>query len=218
MTQQALIDTSAPARVPLRELEDGAPLAGVFAVRERELRRKRNGEAWLRLVLGDASGAVEAVSWEDAEARYALAGPGSAVFVTGTFEVSDRWGSKIKVAELREAELQEYRAADLAPASRRLLRAPRERPAGAARDDPAPAAAGAARAFLRRRCGDLGALPRGPGGEGLPPGLPSRAARAHPLRRPGGQRRRRLLPGHRPRRCGQRRAAARHRQDRGLQR
>ena len=98
MTQQALIDTSAPARVPLRELEDGARLAGVFAVRERELRRKRNGEPWLRLVLGDASGAVEAVSWEDAEARYALADPGSAVFVTGTFEVSDRWGSKIKVA------------------------------------------------------------------------------------------------------------------------
>ena len=36
-------------RVPLRELEDGQRVEGVFAVRERELRRKRNGDPWLRL-------------------------------------------------------------------------------------------------------------------------------------------------------------------------
>ena len=111
MTQQALTDTSAPARVTLRELEDGQRVEGVFAVRERELRRKRNGDPWLRLVLGDASGAVEAISWEDAEARHALGGP--AVFVIGVFEVSDRWGSKIKISEMREAAAQEYRASDL---------------------------------------------------------------------------------------------------------
>jgi len=117
MSEQTLIDTSAPQRVALRDLDDGQRVEGVYAVRERELRRKRNGEPWLRLSLGDAGGAVEAVSWEDAEARYALAGSGSAVFVTGVFEVSDRWGSKIKVSELREAAPEEYRAADLAPES-----------------------------------------------------------------------------------------------------
>jgi 3'-5' exoribonuclease len=117
MYQQALTDTSAPQRVALRDLDDGQRVEGVYAVRERELRRKRNGEPWLRLSLGDASGSVEAVSWEDAESRYALAGSGSAVFVTGVFEVSDRWGSKIKVSDLREAAPEEYRAADLAPES-----------------------------------------------------------------------------------------------------
>jgi 3'-5' exoribonuclease len=117
MTQQALIDTSAPARVPLRELADGQRVEGVFAVRERQLRHKRNGEPWLRLVLGDSGGAVEAISWEDAEARFALAPSGSAVFVAGVFEVSDRWGSKLKLSELREAGAQEYRAADLEPFS-----------------------------------------------------------------------------------------------------
>jgi 3'-5' exoribonuclease len=117
MTQQALTDTSAPTRVPVRELEDGQRVEGVFAVRERELRRKRNGDPWLRLSLGDASGAIEAVSWEDAEARYALAGSGSAVFVTGVFEASDRWGSKIKLSDMREAMPEEYRAADLTPES-----------------------------------------------------------------------------------------------------
>ncbi|MGB7589601.1 MAG: HD domain-containing protein [Solirubrobacterales bacterium] len=121
MTQQSLTNTTeqlaaapAPPRVPLRELEDGQRVQSAYAVRERELRRKRNGEAWLRLLLGDASGSAEAVSWEDAEARYALAAPGSVVFVTGSFEVSERWGAKIKVADLREAAADEYLTEDLA--------------------------------------------------------------------------------------------------------
>jgi 3'-5' exoribonuclease len=125
MTQQALTDSfelsldpaPAPARVPLRELQDGQQVQGVYAVRERELRRKRNGEPWLRLVLGDASGGAEAVAWEDAEARYALAAPGTAVQVGGVFELSERWGAKIKLAELREAALDTYDPADLAAES-----------------------------------------------------------------------------------------------------
>ena len=117
MEQQALTETLVAARVPLGELEDGQRVGGVYAVRERELRRKRNGEPWLRLVLGDASGSAEAVCWEEAEARYALAAPGTAVFVTGVFEVSERWGAKIKIAELREADADEYEAEDLAPES-----------------------------------------------------------------------------------------------------
>jgi 3'-5' exoribonuclease len=104
-------------RVPIRELEDGQRVRGVYAVRERELRRKRNGEAWLRLSLGDASGAVEAVSWEDAEARYALCTSGTPVHLTGVFEVSERWGAKIKIADLRPAEAHEYETKDLAAES-----------------------------------------------------------------------------------------------------
>jgi len=117
MEQQALTDTLTAARVPLAELEDGQRVGGVYAVRERELRRKRNGEPWLRLLLGDASGGCEAVSWEDAEALYALAAPGTPLHVSGHFEVSDRWGSKIKLTGLREAAADEYRSADLAAES-----------------------------------------------------------------------------------------------------
>jgi 3'-5' exoribonuclease len=113
MEQQALTDSLAPFRVALRDLEDGQRVAGVYAVRERELRRKRNGEAWLRVVLGDSSGACEAVSWEEAEGRFALASSGSPVFVTGVFEVSERWGGKIKISELREAAAEEYSVEDL---------------------------------------------------------------------------------------------------------
>ena len=104
-------------RVPLRELEDGQLVKGVYAVRERELRRKRNGEPWLRLRLCDSSGSVEAVSWEDAEGRFAVAAPGTAVFVAGAFETSERWGPKIKLTELRQAGVEEYETEDLAAVS-----------------------------------------------------------------------------------------------------
>ncbi len=129
MFQEALIDTGGgslapadppapePARVPLRELEEGQRVKGVYAVRQRELRRKRNGEPWLRLVLCDASGSAEGVAWEGAEELYAVAAPGTAVEVAGVFEMSDRWGAKIKLSALREAAAGEYDPAELAAES-----------------------------------------------------------------------------------------------------
>ncbi|HEU5252365.1 MAG TPA: HD domain-containing protein [Solirubrobacterales bacterium] len=108
----------APAlRVPLGELEDGQRVSGVYAVRERELRRKRNGDPWLRLSVGDATGSAEAVCWEEAEAHYALCCTGTAVFVSGVFEVSERWGAKIKVGSIRAAEPGEFEPDDLAAES-----------------------------------------------------------------------------------------------------
>ncbi|HEV7562814.1 MAG TPA: hypothetical protein VGO24_04870, partial [Solirubrobacterales bacterium] len=101
------------ARVALGELEDGQRVSGVYAVRERELRRKRNGEPWLRLSVGDASGSAEAVCWEGAEALYALCQTGSPIHVSGVFENSERWGAKIKIAKLRAAEPHEFELDDL---------------------------------------------------------------------------------------------------------
>ncbi|HEV2790883.1 MAG TPA: HD domain-containing protein [Solirubrobacterales bacterium] len=126
MAEQTQIETLVPTesapqesavRVALCDLEDGQRVRGVYAVRERELRRKRNGDPWLRLSVGDATGSAEAVCWEEAETHYALCCTGSPVFVTGVFEISERWGAKIKVSGLREAEPHEYTAEDLAAAS-----------------------------------------------------------------------------------------------------
>jgi 3'-5' exoribonuclease len=104
-------------RVAIADCQDGQRVRGVYAVRERELRRKKNGEPWLRLRVADASGSAEAVSWESAEELYSLAVPGTPIFLTGTFENSERWGAKIKLASLRTAEAHEYDAGELAPAS-----------------------------------------------------------------------------------------------------
>jgi 3'-5' exoribonuclease len=114
MDGQTMIDTVGPERVPLRDLQDGRQVQGAYAVRERELRRRRNGEPWLKLTLGDASGIVEAVAWEEAEPLYAIAAPGACVFIAGSFEVSERWGAKIKLSALREATPEEYDPAELA--------------------------------------------------------------------------------------------------------
>jgi 3'-5' exoribonuclease len=105
---------AADARIAIRDLEDGQRVRGVYAVRGRELRRKRNGEPWLKMTVGDATGVTEAVCWDDAEVRYALCGAGTPVHVSGIFETSERWGSKIKVTELRAAEEGEYELNDLA--------------------------------------------------------------------------------------------------------
>lgn len=115
--QQIAIPTPPEPRVALADLEDGQRVRGVYAVRERELRRKRNGEPWLRLSVGDASGAAEAVCWEEAEALYRLCEKGSAVHLTGVFELSERWGAKIKLVEVRVAESHEFETDELAPAS-----------------------------------------------------------------------------------------------------
>jgi 3'-5' exoribonuclease len=116
---EAVTETS--IRVPLRDLEDGQRVGGVYAVRERELRRKRNGDPWLRLSVGDATGTAEAVCWEEAEALYALCCGGSPVFVSGIFEISERWGAKIKISSLREAEPHEFEVEDLAAESEASL-------------------------------------------------------------------------------------------------
>jgi 3'-5' exoribonuclease len=113
--QQHVNGDSSNGRPTIRELESGQRVAAVFAVRERDLRQKRNGEPFLRLVLGDRSGSIEAVAWEDAETLYRLAEPGKVMHVSGTFEHSDKWGAKIKVVELRPARGDEFSADDLAP-------------------------------------------------------------------------------------------------------
>src|SRR5206468_10835079 len=98
--QQHMNGQASNGRPTIRELESGQRVTAVLAVRERDLRQKRNGEPFLRLVLGDRSGSVEAVASEEAEARSGLAEPGAALHVTGTFEHSERWGAKVKVLEL----------------------------------------------------------------------------------------------------------------------
>src|SRR3982074_1294413 len=69
------------ARMFVRELEDGQTVDQVLIVREREARRKRDGEPYLKLVLADRTGTLPAVLWDvDADVTDA-AEPGRAVRV-----------------------------------------------------------------------------------------------------------------------------------------
>ena len=208
---------AAPARA-LGELSDGEEFTCALVVRERQLRQKKNGEDFLKLQLGDRTGAVPAIAWDRVSELFEACAPGKIVVVTGKFSVHPQFGRQIKLASARAAESHEYEAEELAEGPSK----PAERLESDLRELLETVQNPSLRALLDRFFGPetavLEPLPRGAGREALPPGLRRRAARAHALGRPGRQRRRQLLPRHRPRRRGHRRAAARHRQDRGLQR
>jgi 3'-5' exoribonuclease len=103
-------------RVWVRELGDGQEVDAVFGVRERELRQRRNGGDWLRLVVCDSSGNVEAVVWENVKEAFEVAIPGSAVQITGRFGIHPQYGPKITVEAIRAATSDEFQSAELADA------------------------------------------------------------------------------------------------------
>ena len=100
----------------VRELVDGQDVDSVFVVQELTRRQKRNGEAFLKLQLGDCSGRLEAVVWDNVEEACACAAPGSVVRANGRFASDDRYGPSLTVRTLRAAAEDEYELADLAEA------------------------------------------------------------------------------------------------------
>jgi 3'-5' exoribonuclease len=103
-----------PERTWVRDLADGQAVTGVFGVRERELRQRRNGEDWLRLMVCDSSGAVEAVAWDGVAECFEIAAPGAAVHITGRFAIHSQYGPKITIEAIRAARDGEFDPADLA--------------------------------------------------------------------------------------------------------
>jgi 3'-5' exoribonuclease len=97
----------------VREFADGSEIAQVLLVRDVELRRKRDGAEFLRLGLGDRTGSVAAVIWDDIEPARELCRAGEPVHVTGRYELSQRWGGQLSVRALRAPSPDEYEPDDL---------------------------------------------------------------------------------------------------------
>jgi 3'-5' exoribonuclease len=105
--------TLTTAKTFARDLCDGQEVDSVFVVRECNRRQKRNGDAFLKLQLGDASGGFECVVWDDIEGVAGCATVGSVVRVSGRFAVSSRYGASLTAKALRLAAEGEYDPADL---------------------------------------------------------------------------------------------------------
>jgi 3'-5' exoribonuclease len=97
----------------VRDLVDGQSVDSVFVVRERTLRQKRNGEAFLKLKLGDVTGAVEAVIWDGVDDLAPTCEAGGVVRCSGRYAVDGRYGACVTVRSLRPADESEYDPADL---------------------------------------------------------------------------------------------------------
>src|SRR5918999_2670527 len=90
-------------KVFARDLCDGQEVDSVFVVQECVRRQKRNGEAFLKLQLGDKSGRFECVVWEGVEEATSCATAGSVVRVAGHYSVDQRYGASLTARTLRAA-------------------------------------------------------------------------------------------------------------------
>jgi 3'-5' exoribonuclease len=88
--------------VLLKDLTDGQDLDRVLLVREYEVRRKRDGGEFLRLVLADRSARVPAMVWEDVASVTPLLQAGRPVHVVGRYGVHPRHGAQLTIRALRE--------------------------------------------------------------------------------------------------------------------
>jgi 3'-5' exoribonuclease len=100
----------------VRELSDGDPVESIFVVRERTLAQKRNGDDYLRLKLGDRTGVVPAVAWDDAEDLFRTAEPGAVVRVGGRFSKHPQFGPQIKISSIQPADDAEFSPEELVEA------------------------------------------------------------------------------------------------------
>ena len=160
----------------VNELTDGVDIDQVLLVRAIERRSRRDGGEYLRLQLGDRTGAVVSMVWEELAEMERLATQGAPVHVTGRYTVHPRFGPQINLRTLTAAEPGSFALSDLLDGPATLPRADGGGPARAARDRAQPPPQHPARAGVRRGLAAMGALPRGAGRQVLPPGLPSRAA------------------------------------------
>jgi 3'-5' exoribonuclease len=99
--------------VLVRDLIDGQEMDQVLLVRGVEMRTKRDGAQFLKLVLGDRTGQLTAMVWERVPDVRELCQPGVAVRVTGRFEMHSRWGAQVTLRSLARAKPETFVLAEL---------------------------------------------------------------------------------------------------------
>ena len=97
----------------LNELTDGMEIDQVLLVREAERRQRREGGDYLRLRLGDRTGAVACMVWDASSELEQLVRSGTAVHVRGRYVVHPRFGPQINLRGLEEAVPGSFDPADL---------------------------------------------------------------------------------------------------------
>jgi 3'-5' exoribonuclease len=82
--------------VLVRDLIDGHQLDQVLLVKSAETRTKKDGARYLRLQLGDRTGAFVVNVWDEVDAHLELCAPGRPVHVRGVFSVDPKWGPQAR--------------------------------------------------------------------------------------------------------------------------
>src|ERR1700692_1602090 len=96
----------------VNELTDGMEIDQVLLVREAERRQRRDGGDYLRLQLGDRTGAVACMVGEERVEVEELARAGAPVRVCGRYTVHPRFGPQINLRGLEAAAPGSFDAKD----------------------------------------------------------------------------------------------------------
>ena len=92
----------------VRELREGSRVAGVLLLRSLDVRRRREGEEYLKLTLSNRTGVLPAVVLDNVADARAVCRTGEAMHVAGTFSVHPSHGGRLVVEAVRRAEADEY--------------------------------------------------------------------------------------------------------------
>src|SRR6185437_11947316 len=106
-------------RVWISGLTNGQEFSAPFQVRSRQMRthRSRSG-SFMTLVLGDRTGEVNAVSWEEADRFYSFAREGSIVQVRGRCQLYNG-DVQVVIEHLSQTSDGDYQLTDFLPSSPR---------------------------------------------------------------------------------------------------
>lgn len=106
----------------LSELSDGMEVDQVLLVREAERRARRDGGEYLRLQLGDRTGTLSCMVWEELMGAEGLVRVGEPLRVSGRYVVHPRFGPQINLHGLAEAEPGSFDPRELLDGPARELR------------------------------------------------------------------------------------------------
>jgi len=97
----------------IRDAVDGTDLDQVLLVREVERRSRRDGGEFLRVTLGDRSGHVVAMVWDDVAEVTGVLAAGRPVHVLGRYVVHPRYGAQVNLRDVHAPEPGSYDPAEL---------------------------------------------------------------------------------------------------------
>jgi 3'-5' exoribonuclease len=97
----------------VHQFADGMEVDQALLVRDVEVRRRREGDHYLKLTLSDRTGSVTAIVREDIAAAREVCRPGAVVHVSGRYSVRPRCGAQLAIQSVRAAEHGKFARDDL---------------------------------------------------------------------------------------------------------
>jgi 3'-5' exoribonuclease len=92
----------------VREFADGCDIAQPLLVRDVELRPRRDGGEYLKVLLGDRTGSVPALIWDEVQTARELCMPGQVIHAMGRYCVHPRYGPQLAIQAVRAAREDEF--------------------------------------------------------------------------------------------------------------